>query len=63
MATNSTPYWTSVHLIIHVSPILYQLKPSIITPNWLDVQQNVCITLNATMLRNSSKMQLGGGVH
>jgi hypothetical protein len=63
MTTNNTPYLVNVHFIIPIQPILYQPKPSIITQDRIHVQQNVLITLNATMLGNSTKMQLVGGVH
>jgi hypothetical protein len=63
MTTSSTPYLASVHINIPVQPILYQPKPSIINQNKVHVQQNVFVTLNATMLGNNTKMQLVGGIH
>ncbi len=63
MTTSSTPYLANVHDTIPIQPILYQPKPSIITQNRVNVQQNVPITLNTTTLGNNIKMQLVGGVH
>jgi hypothetical protein len=63
MTISSTPYLANVHVTIPIQPILYQPKPSIIIENRVHVQQNVPITLNASTLRNSIKMQLVGGVH
>ncbi len=63
MTTSNTPYSASVHVTIPIQPNLCQPKPFIITQNRTHVQQNVPITLNATTLRNSIKMQLVGGVH
>ncbi len=63
MTTSNTPYSTNVHVTIPIQPILYQAKPSIITQNRIHVQQNVHVTLNATMLGNNTKIQLVGGVH
>ncbi len=53
MIIGNTPYSTSVHVTIPNEPILYQLKPSIITQNRVHVQKNVPVTLNATMLGNN----------
>jgi hypothetical protein len=53
----------NVHVTIPIQPILYQPKPSIITQNRIHVQQNVHVTLNATMLGNNTKIQLVGEVH
>jgi len=63
LTIGNTSYSASVHVTIPIEPILYQLKPSIITQNRIHVQKNVPVTLNATMLGNNTKMQLVGGVH